>query len=72
MAGTFTLTINSNQSSTSSFGETKASERAELCQVLHQAIAAIGSGLPSSPLVDRNRNVVGGYTYGPGMLNSGA
>jgi hypothetical protein len=43
MAGVFTLTITSNAGTASSFGETKASERAELCEVLQQAIQAIGS-----------------------------
>ena len=72
MAGTFSLTINTITSNTSQFGETKASERAALVDLLQQVENAVGSGKPSAAIRDRNGNNVGTYTYGSGMLNVGA
>lgn len=65
--GTFTLTINTN----ASFGERTHSENMALADMLRQVTAAVGSGKPSGPILDRNRNNVGSYTYGAGLINAG-
>jgi hypothetical protein len=72
MAGTFSVSITTIASTTSSFGETKSSERSELVYLLQQVAQAVGSGRPSVPIVDRMGNSVGTYTYGAGMINAGA
>ena len=72
MAGIFTLTITSIASTTSAFGESKASERTELVYLLNQAAQAIGSGKPSAHLIDQGGNDVGNYVFGAGMINAGA
>jgi len=72
VAGTFSLSITTTSTTTSSFGESRASERAELAYLLRQAVAQIHSGRPSAPLIDRNGNAAGSYTYGAGMINAGA
>jgi hypothetical protein len=68
--GTFTLTINTN----AGFGETNHPhiERQVLNDLLHQVAQDVGSGRPSRPIIDRNGNNVGSYTYGTGMSNAGA
>jgi hypothetical protein len=67
--GAFTLTINTN----SGFGETGKPhiENGELAACLRQVAQAVGSGAPSAPILDRNRNNVGSYSYGAGTINSG-
>lgn len=72
MAGTFTLTINSYDSTQSTFGETRLSERLELVYLIRKAAQQIGSGLPSAVLVDQGYLNVGSYVYGVGMINAGA
>lgn len=72
MAGTFSLSIVTTATTTSSFGESRASERAEIAYLLKQAVSQIQSGKPSAPLVDRNGNASGSYSYGAGTLNAGA
>ena len=65
--GAFTLTINTN----ASFGERGISENLAVADMLLQVAAAVASGKPSSPILDRNRNNVGSYTYGAGMIGAG-
>jgi hypothetical protein len=65
--GAFTLTINTN----ASFGEHTQSENAALADVLRQVAAAVQSGKPSAAILDRNKNNVGSYSYGIGMLSAG-
>jgi hypothetical protein len=69
MAGTFTVTINTN----AGFGESPRlhTENAEIAYLLRQVTQAVLSGRPSSAIIDRNGNNVGSYTYGAGMLNAG-
>jgi hypothetical protein len=66
-SGAFTLTINTN----SSFGEHVHSENAALVDMLRQVAAAVGAGKASAAIIDRNKNNVGSYSYGTGMLNAG-
>jgi hypothetical protein len=72
MAGDFTLTITSEATTTSAFGETSMSERLEIVRLLQQVIQQVGSGSPSSHLIDAKGNDVGSYSYGVGMINAGA
>ncbi len=67
--GAFTLTINTNMG----FGETGKPhiENAALRDMLLQVAQAVGSGKPSSAIIDRNGNNVGSYSYGSGTVNSG-
>ena len=67
--GSLTLTINTN----AGFGEIGKPhiENAELVYCLMQVAQAVGSGKPSSPIVDRNKNNVGTYSYGSGMTSAG-
>lgn len=65
--GAFTLTINTN----ASFGEHSIQENAALADLLHQVAVAVASGKPSAAILDRNRNNVGSYSYGTGMVSSG-
>lgn len=67
--GAFTLTINTN----ASFGESGRphTENAYLRDMLEQVAQAVGSGRPSSPIIDRNGNNVGSYSYGAGTINAG-
>lgn len=66
-SGAFTLTINTN----GSFGERTISENQVLADMLMQVAAAVGAGKPSGPILDRNHNNVGSYSYGTGMLSAG-
>jgi hypothetical protein len=67
--GAFTLTINTN----AGFGETgKAlSESIAIKDMLLRVAHDVASGIPSRPIIDRNGNNVGSYTYGAGMINAG-
>jgi hypothetical protein len=67
--GTFTLTITTN----ALFGETGRphTENGLLRYVLLQVAQDVGSGAPSRPILDQNRNVVGSYSFGSGMINAG-
>ena len=67
--GAFTLTINTNVG----FGETGRphSESLAIRDMLMQVAMSVGNGSPSKPIIDRNGNNVGSYTYGSGMINAG-
>lgn len=67
--GAFTLTVNTN----ASFGETARphSESLALRDILLEVAQDVGSGRPSRPIIDRNGNNVGSYSYGTGTINSG-
>lgn len=65
--GAFTLTINTN----ASFTESHHGENAAIRDMLEQVGQAVGSGRASGPILDRNHNNVGSYTFGAGMINAG-
>lgn len=67
--GAFTLTINTN----AGFGETGKPhiENGELVFMLRKVTQEVGSGRPSSAIIDRNGNNVGSYSYGAGTINAG-
>ena len=67
--GAFTLTINTN----AGFGETGKPhiENAELVYCLLQVAQVVGSGKSSGPILDRNKNNIGSYSFGAGMSNAG-
>jgi hypothetical protein len=72
MAGNFTLTITTESTPTSNFGETKDSERRQIVRLLEKVIQQVGSGAPSSHILDAQGVDVGSYTYGAGMINAGS
>jgi hypothetical protein len=72
MAGRFSLTIESYDSNMSTFGETKDSERQQICHLLRKVIQDVGSGIASKHLIDQSGRVVGEYGFGFGMKNAGA
>lgn len=67
--GAFTLTINTN----AGFGETGRphTESVALRRMLMKVAQDVGSGRPSSSILDDNGNNVGSYTFGAGLINAG-
>jgi hypothetical protein len=67
--GAFTLTINTN----ASFGETGRphTERAQIRRMLMKVAQDVGSGRPSSAIIDESGNNVGSYSYGAGTICAG-
>jgi hypothetical protein len=62
----FTLTIHTR---TGFFGETSDAERQGVAKLLLAAAQQIGSSAPYAPLKDTGGHVIGGYKFGPAMIN---
>lgn len=54
---------------TGHFGETSASERCGIADILRRAASEIMSGAPATPLRDLGNHVVGEYEFGAGMIS---
>jgi hypothetical protein len=61
----FTLTIHTR---TGHFGETGATERAGVVDILRQAAQQIGAATSPTPLKDSGGHEIGRYEFGPGMI----